>query len=355
METASLAPKGPQYRVVDGDPVQDRAAVLALWDGSLGQRERMREKYGWFYQGCPFGPPLLRFLQHVPTMTRVGTCSAGVRRMLWQGREIEAGLLADLAVLQEHRSLGPALILQQGMIESGRHRFDLLYGFPNAKAVPVFKRVGYSKLTDIRRHVRVIRHGDYLRRRVPAGFSHVLGFAIDSVLHIRDRMRSLAGARLKARWSQRADARFDALWQQSPHGDGLLAIRDREYAQWRFDEEPGGQTRYLLLGGNPGDQLQCWFATHAEDGILHVRDFWCADGIAGVAPCYIDALILAAHEAGYVAVSVETTCTPTRMRGWQSRGFKERSSRQVLGCWGERQVQVEAILDLHLTSADEDQ
>ena len=97
----------------------------------------MRAKYDWFYLRCPFGPPLLQLLRAGSAGTAVGACGAGRRRMLWKGREIRAGVLVDLAVAREHRSLGPALMLQQGLVAAGHNELDLLYGFPNPKAAPV--------------------------------------------------------------------------------------------------------------------------------------------------------------------------------------------------------------------------
>src|SRR5688500_18512216 len=126
--------------------MRDRDTVQSIWRGTLGQQDRMAAKYDWFYLACPHGPPLLQLLRHIDG-DWVGTACAGRRRMRWQGRDISAGVLVDLAVVPEHRSLGPALILQQGLIEAGARDLDLLYGFPNPKAAAVFKRIGYNKLT----------------------------------------------------------------------------------------------------------------------------------------------------------------------------------------------------------------
>ena len=154
--TDAAAP-APVYAARTVQPAAARDAVLAVWRGNLGDAARMAAKFDWFYGGCPWGAPLLQMLAHGPSGADIGVAAAGPRRMLREGAAIEAGVLVDLAVLPEHRSLGPALLLQQALIEAADSRFELLYGFPNPKAVPVFKRVGYVHLADYHSYVEAQR------------------------------------------------------------------------------------------------------------------------------------------------------------------------------------------------------
>lgn len=351
---AVLPPPAPPYRVAEGDAVRDRDAVLRIWRGSLGQEERMRAKYDWFYLGSPFGPPLMQLLWQGQATAPVGVCSAGRRRMLWQGREVKAGVLVDLAVVREHRSLGPALMLQQALMESGRQVLDLMYGFPNPKAAPVFKRIGYRKLADMQRHARVLRHSRYLRRRMPALLAALFGPLVDLAMGLRDTLRSLSGRMPRASWSERAMVEFDSLWQASPHGLGLLGVRDAAHARWRFDESPLANTRYLLLHDRQG-ALLAWFATQEAEGVLHVRDFWSQDAVAGVAIESIDALVRAARKAGHHALSIEMATSEGRLSGWKARGFTLRAVRPLFGNWSGALAVEDGPLDFHITSADEDE
>lgn len=343
----------PSYRVRDGDVARDRDTVLALWQGNLGQGARMAAKYDWFYRQSPSGAPLLQLLLHGDDA--VGVCSAGRRRMLWQGREIRAGVLVDLAVLPEHRSLGPAMILQQGMIAAGRRDLDVLYGFPNPKAAPVFKRIGYRKLADMVRYARVLRHADYLRRRLPGWLAVPAGIAVDLAARTGNALRRLFNRRLRAQWQDHADARMDALWSGSPHAHGLLAIRDAAHLQWRFDRAPFGKTRYLLLSEYGGEAISAWFATQADGNTLHIRDFWSLDATTGIAPRYLAALVSATRAKGHAAISVEMATTPARLAGWRALGFVERGRRPVFGNWSDPTAMEGDALDLHLTCADEDE
>ncbi|HUD42407.1 MAG TPA: hypothetical protein VMR06_10490 [Dokdonella sp.] len=341
----------PAYAGSAGDVARDRDVVLGIWRGNLGQDARMQAKYDWFYAQCPFGAPLLRLLRHGADAAPVGAAAAGPRRMLRDGRPIEAGVLVDLAVLPEHRSLGPALMLQGELARAGAERFNLLYGFPNPKAAAVFKRVGYDRLGDIVRRARVLRHAGYLARRMPRPLAALAGFVLDRARAIADAVRS-PHERLVANWTDRADTRFDALWSASPKGEGVVGVRDAAFARWRFDASPLASTRYLLLVGADG-ALRAWFACQIEDAVLHVRDFWSDDAATGIGQARIAALLRAARKAGHAAVSVEYAGPDARLAGWAAAGFVERGRRPVFGRWSEGSA-AEAV-PIHLTSADEDE
>lgn len=345
--------QAPLYTVRAGDPLKDRDTVLSIWRGNLGQAPLMAAKYNWFYLHPPGAAPLVQLLFHEPSGVAVGVCSAGRRRMSWRNRDIRGGVLVDLAVTPEHRSLGPAMILQQGLIATAKRELDLLYGFPNPKAVPVFKRIGYRHLVDMVRYARVLRHGGYLGRKLPTGIARVVGALVDLGARAADTTRSWGNRRLEAQWADRADPRMDVLWTRSPHGHCLLSIRDSRYAAWRFDQSPLAQTRYLLLDDAEGG-LAGWFATHAIDGTLHVRDFWSRDAARGIGCQYLDALLRAARSAGHAAVSVELAAPPAHLAGWHSRRFVERGRRPVFGRWSWPDP-CGNDPELFLTSADEDE
>lgn len=347
---AEAAP-APVYAIEGGDVARDRERVLAIWRGNLGRDTRMQAKYDWFYASCPYGEPLLCLLRHLPDGSLVGAAAAGPRRMRWRGSDIVAGVLVDLAVTTEHRSLGPALMLQSALADAGMRRFDVLYGFPNPKAAAVFKRVGYAKLGEIVRHARVLRHARYVARRLPGILAPFAGAVLDARAWLRDAWRRRGAERLDATWTDRADARFDALWARSPHGDALVAVRDAAFAQWRFDASPLANTRYLLLTDPVDNSLRAWFACQVEDEVLHVRDFWSDDAAGGIGAAYVDALLRAARTARHVAVSVEYAGADAKLAGWHANRFIERSRRPVFG----RMHEGGAEIELHLTSADEDE
>jgi hypothetical protein len=351
MSVQSPAP----YRTHAGDPDADRDSVIALWRGNLGEAGRHAGKFDWFYLACPFGRPLLQLLQHHPT-GRIGCCAAGPRRMLWQGRELRAGVLVDMAVDARHRTLGPALLLQESLKAGAAGRFDLLYGFPNRKSLPVVRRLGYQVLGQMPRYSRVLRNAPYLARHLPAVLAHPLGWLLDRLQHARDRLRTLGDRRLHAAWADQADPRMDALWEASPHGNGMLAVRDTTFLRWRFDHSPLARTRYLLLMAAPGAPLLAWFACQTTPAGLHVRDFWSHDAIRGIDRALVHALVRAARRENHAAVTAEYAAPGKRLAGWQQAGFSKRGSRPVVGIWlGGAEGGAMLAAEWHLTAADEDE
>ncbi|HNR91632.1 MAG TPA: hypothetical protein PKO41_04310 [Dokdonella sp.] len=340
------------YAIEEGDVARDRETVLDVWRGNLGDDARMRAKYDWFYVQCPFGEPLLRLLRFDVDKCVVGAATAGPRRMIDGERGIEAGVLVDLAVRGEHRSLGPALMLQSALVAAGGRRFDLLYGFPNPKAAPVFKRVGYEQLAEMVRHARVLRHAGYLQRRLPPILAVPFGRMLDGIDALKAWLRRREDARTRWHWSECTDPRFDLLWARSPHQHSITTVRDAAFARWRFDACPFAETRFLIVEDDNGG-LVAWFACQSGDGLLHVRDFWSEHGTAGVSRAHVDVLVHAARRAGHAALSVEFSGSSAAFSGWSTCGFVERSRRPVYGRWSADAATRER--SLHLTSADEDE
>ena len=341
----TAAAPAPGYRVRPGDVAADREAVLGLWRGNLGVEARMARKYAWFYAGAPQGAPLMAVLVHGDGAQPVGTCSAGRRRMVLDARPLQAGVLVDLAVTPEHRSLGPALMLQQGLFADGRAQLDLLYGFPNPKAVPVFKRIGYRALAQMERHVRVVRHGPYLARRMPASLAALAGAAVDAAHGLARALRT----RLRHAWHDRVPD-IAPLWDASPRPEAITAERTPEALRWRFDAAPDAAFRHLVLHDAAG--MAAWFATKREDHVLHVHDFWTRTGAAPT-PAHLDGLLAAARRAGAAAVSIELATLGSLRQPWREAGFTVRSARPVFG-WCAFAAS-DAPVPLHLVSADEDE
>ncbi|MDB4881386.1 MAG: hypothetical protein JWL95_152 [Gemmatimonadetes bacterium] len=338
-----------------GDTARDRELVIDVWRGNLGREARLQAKFDWFYRGCPWGAPLLQLLRHEPSSAWVGVAGAGPRRMLLGNNEIKAGVLVDLTVLPDHRSLGPALALQKALVTASGRRFDLLYGFPNPKAAAVFKRVGYSQLGELVRYVRVLRYRGFLERKMPSAAARPLGWALDAASRLHAAAASRGRRRLSAEWRDAVDSRVDRLWSCSEHGAALIAPRNAAFLRWRFDQAPVPRIRYLLLGDRRGDALLAWFACEGEGSTLHVRDFWSVDAARSIGRPFIGALLRAADREGYASVSVEYAGAASRRRGWLKAGFVARTSRPVFGKWWRGADAAGGEDNLHLTSADQDE
>jgi len=345
-----------QYATRAGDVEQDRDSVLAIWRGNLGDDTRAPAKYAWFYQQPEAGTPLLQLLS--ANGQRVGVCAAGRRRMLRNGQPLQAGVLVDLAVLPEHRSLGPALILQQGLAANALRELGLLYGFPNSKAAVVLKRAGYRPLGELVRRVRVLRHRHYLARHLPRflaipAVTVTGGWLLDTLAWIRDAIRDPDAASVRVQWRDQADPEMQTLWEGSVKPDGVVAVRDLAHLRWRFDRSPIPGVRYALLYDPKSNALIAWFATQTKGTALFLHDYWSKHGPA-IGTRYLAALVRAARATGHASVYVELATTPTYLAPWQTLGFVARDARAIYGCWNDAAFNPQSDT-LHLTAADEDE
>lgn len=275
--------------------------------------------------------------------------------MLWQGHEIRAGVMADMAISAQHRTLGPVLILQATLLEAAADKFDWLYGFPNGKSIAVAKRAGFPVIGQLRRYSRVLRHGNYLKRIMPPLIARPMGWLFDALLDLTRWLRVKAARPLVAEWSDMVDPAMDQLWLDSAHGDSLVAVRDCAFLRWRFEEYPGASTRYLYLREQSAGPLLAWFACQFDGTMLHVRDFWSRDAAQGLPRSQIEALLRASRQdsGDYCAISFEYAAATFKLAGWFAAGFTERASRAIIGRYPAEGFA--PITDLHLTSADEDE
>ena len=331
----------------------DRADILSIWASGLANAGRQAAKFDWFYLGSEAGEPLVALLRHGGTGRRVGVAAAGPRRIEWAGRETLAGVLVDLSVVPEHRSLFPALMLQRALQAAVPAKLAMLYGFPNPRAVPVFSRVGYRKSLDVGRRVRVLRTGRYLRRKLPGVVASVLARVLDAALAVRDEARWPSSRKIRAFWSDAPDARVDALWAESPRGRGPVGVRDARFLRWRFEGMPGGAFLYLNLE-SPDGRLLAWFVGEPEGDFLTIRDFWTRRGDDAIDAPVIATLLRQARGAGYAAVCVEFGGSARIVHAFEAFGFSERSRRPFFTYFGNA-AGTEPAASSYVTSADEDE
>lgn len=355
-ETARAACDAPRYTTHPGDVERDRDEILAVWGDHFGPLHMQADKYNHFYRDNPHGAAVIQLLRHQPGGELVGVIGAGPRPMQVQGHPLRVGVVAHFAVDAAHRSLGPALMLQQSLVAATRGRFDLLYGLPRPAAVGVSRRAGFRELGKLVRHARVLRHAPYFRRRLPAVAAAPLGAIVDLAGMLRDRIAARLDAPLRWTWSDAADARMDALWAGSARSGALTSVRDEASVRWRFDLPPAGRARYLLVS-SPDDTLLAWFACDVEEqpgDPLRVIDYWSHDAMTGIAPSLVRTLVAAARAERRPAIHLLLAATAGAMSGWRAQGFVARSDQPIIGLWHATPPVPADMPDLHLSWFDQD-
>ncbi len=317
------------YRVDVARLPDDASAVLEVWSEALGHAERRPAKLQWFYaQRGPTAAAVL-LLRHGARV--VGATGIGQRLLHWRGQRFDAALMGDFAVDSRHRTLYPAVFLQRTTLERGLERHALLYGFPNAKSLPVVRRAGYRVLPGMERHARALRSESYLPQILPGGLRRLLGALVDAALQLRH-LGSMRGTSRVA-WLAAPDARFDALWQRAHAGldDCVVGVRDRAFLQWRFAPKAWHSTRFFAWLDASGERLLGYAACDAEHGVMQVRDVLVEQPSAQMVAQLLRRLAVHARAAGQRSLSLECSGPPWLLAGLRRAGLQLRKgSRQPM-------------------------
>lgn len=344
------------YEVVDADLHRACDDAVRVWGTTIGWPERQRVMYERYYLEYPGPAPMLKLLRHIPTGEVVGTVGIGTRRVLWNGKEIRAGVASHLCVDERHRKHVPAALLAKATLAACMGRFNVLYGMPSTPVAQAFARqLGFPGVGEQVRRVKVLRYAKYLARRLPSVLASVAGAAVDGAKQLRGMSRR--DDSLTAHWVDQSDARMASLWASAPMPNGWNAVRDEAMLRWRFDRLPSARRRYLLLAEGTSDVLRAWFACDTnffDPDILVVNDFWCASGPAAIEPAMIRSLCREARAAGFSALESRLVAPDDVAAPWVREGFVERNRFPIFMLWVDRELAVTAPGALHITDFDND-
>lgn len=294
-----------RYSIDEADPSAQAAVIEALWVGNLvGHDAASAEaKLRLGYTDNPAGRGAVFLLLADGTPDAQGALGLHPRRFNFGSQEIAAAGLADFAVNAMHRSLGPALMLIRHGVQAGAARFGLTYGFPNAKAAPVFARAGLIRLGTVQRYAKLLASREHLGQLTPPWLARCSAPLADWGMRARDAMRS-ARARTHltcapAGWD---DPAFDALWQRRP-AHLLLSQRTGELLHWRFGAPGRGVWRPCVARDDSG-AVQGYVVWRSDKGFAEIGDFFTVDPDRLTAPLML-AVARLARQAGMRSISVE--------------------------------------------------
>jgi hypothetical protein len=354
----SSAAAGPardkDYAVRAADLHEDRKRVLDVWRGMVASQPEA--KYEWFYQRHPYRSPTLLILTHGCDNVCIGVAGLGTRKVCVQGFDATAGVLVDLMVQREHRTLYPALLLQKKIQATALGQHRIVYGFPNRNAAPIVRRLGYIKVGDLVRYSKVLRHAPFLERRGVAGHpSKALGAVADLVTLLYFRPYRAPRTSCRVSWESTVDARFDALWQRARSFDGLIGVRDAQFLSWRFLSQPGHRYLIFVMGAQDSVEIVAYAVCEDKGNSLHVRDFLVDPACTGGVRLLFHLLSNEARAKGYENLSF-AFLGPARVREeLVAAGFMPRETQPLYATFNAQDEARLHKLEWYATNADEDQ
>jgi hypothetical protein len=369
----------PSYSVARVSPGDAREDLLRLWSENLHVETTPAAKFDWLYRAAPLLPEHVWLLRASTAAAPVGTAGVGLRRMQLPHGDATSGLLADLAVDKAHRSVGPALTLVRDVKSWALGALDMAYGFPNALAQGVFKRVGYHPLGTITRYARVLRHAGYAARvrelelsRVPPParellyraaeqpwFAAVAGAAVDvAQLARRSPAAVEAARRLRVDHADTPDAAaLDALWARARNEHAVIGHRSGAVLTWRFPPSPR-RTWYCARARSGDHALRSYaLVERSDDGAAHIKDLF---GHKPDVVALLDLLPALVYRTGATSLSMRYLGAAWLADALAARGFTARQADRLIVV-GTRDAMPAASAEAvrnpdswHLTDFDED-
>jgi hypothetical protein len=331
------------YLTAPTDVHAQRDLLVRLWADNLPIQGSPSAKLRWFYCDGPHGGG--RAFVVSARDTAVGCAGIGVRALYDRGRLRRAALFADLAIDREHRSGLPAVALLRSISTAVARDFDLGYGFPNRKAIAVYRRAGYRELGAMHRYVRVLRSRRYLREAVGSVASWPLAAVADSALDAIARARAAAARGVALAWPRDFDDRFDRLWQRARDRDVFACERTSTFLRWRLAREPHAIAALTA----PDGELRAYAVLRPSARLAELLDLFAAD--PGDVDALLAHLVPAARVRGYAALSVRFFGSPRVRALLDAHGFAPRGEpRPIVVCGAD----VPAVERWHLTELDED-
>jgi len=356
------------YIVHDDLPADVEQELKRLWTDNLPVRGSVADKFQWLYRES-----------HQPTDTVftlrandavVGSVGLLNRTFRIGERNVRVGLLSDLAVDREHRSLLPALRLVRRAREYALANRAFIYGFPNKHARGLFKRARYRELGSVVRYARILRHAHYARRgsetdRVPrmvatAIKNPVVARVVGAVADL-GRLTMAAGqgaraiAKFRLEWLDAADERFDVLWERARAEYPVVAERTAAFLRWRYPARAGCRLAALVDRGS--NDLRAYALVQQDDGdVAHLRDMF---GHLGDLGSLVDLLLPSLYRQRARSVSIHYLGNPRVVDVLTSRGFVPRETERTISIGAASALDgqaefLESVDHWHVTDLDED-
>jgi len=319
------------YEVKLGHFGKDADDIMALWCEGFDNVtiDIAKRKLAWSYTDNPSGEGLAFLLRDVDKGETAGVYCLGFRDWNSSGSPYKSGIMADYVVGQKHRSLGPALKLLKSIVSVADTSVDFIYGFPNEKALPVFRRAGYQELGRIGRYAKMLRSKRILKERAPAPLIPLIAPIIDGFIRINLMGRNLLVCKkIKAEWSESFDKRFDKLWDFNRTQCALTSNRSANILKWRFESDAEQNDWRIFTIVNEGDELLGYIVVKIVEKVAVVGDFYAKNSGKNFQQLFL-LFSLQALNLGCDSISVEFYGLPLVVTHLDMAGFKLRDDNAI--------------------------
>jgi hypothetical protein len=177
------------------------------------------------------------------------------------------GQVGDFAIDADHRSLGPAVMLQRATFEPvDRGRLALCYDCPpHDRGMATFRRLGMTASATLARHARLLRTDRRLAVHFGAG-GRALAPVGNALLRIAAGWRTRPAGVEIARHEGRFGDEFSTLDRRVGAGDVIRGRRSAEDLNWRYRDDPLHD--YVTLTARRHGELIGFLVLEAADAVV---------------------------------------------------------------------------------------
>lgn len=280
------------YSVRQIDPIEFRDAALAI----MGSDNKSLDEtvFDWFYRDNPYQDLQLYalFCRTEAGEKMVGWKTIMPRQWLFEGKLYSFGNMCGLKVDQKHRSLGPALTLLRYSLEHAKQSTDFCYGFPNKSAQPLFKRIGSKPIGEFARYAKPLKTKDFIAADHRLSKFAFAAKAIDTFLQLETLILRALSGRLLVTETATPDDSFDELWKNANKENWVIGERSSRFLRWRACAYPLGVCHIVTFKHSNTSPLFGYVSFVINpDGIIHINDFLCLEGTAGIKKLLLNFLV----------------------------------------------------------------
>ena len=272
------------YEVIRVNPLEYKTEVLNLWTKNHPHlMDLLPKRFAWIYENNPYGPPTSWLLRDNKSNAFIGTTSVIPRTMWINGEKVIAGIAADMMVDKNHRTLGPALMLQRALVstcEEGQYQF--VYGFSPQAASTVQLRAGFTSMGRCIRVLKVLsterfsnKQKNNLTARLGSGILDTCIKAADFILSAKDLWQA---GNLSTEILDSFDYRFDQFWEKVPKQNRVVGEKTAAYLTWRYTISPYNSHKVFTII-NQAKDMRGYLIFSIVDQAIHIYDICTPDKI----------------------------------------------------------------------------
>lgn len=251
----------------------DKAILSEFWKKETNWTS---DRFDWFYRDNGYGISQTTMLSLADGDGIVGCSSFFVRSFNVGGLSLLGAVNCDILVNQNHRTLGPALMLIKNLLQSyPGSNVKFLMAFPNRKSKPVFMRCGYKELGKSYRWSKVLRFEKKLEDKVGVKLvAKMVGFVIDSMVKLLSK-EFLHKFKLPSDRCYLIPATVDE-WQEKGEADvhadvSIYGRRAGDYLKWRYADSADALSYSILSIRKKGREIG-YVVYSLGDGVVSLHD-----------------------------------------------------------------------------------